>query len=118
MADTPSTPTEDVREILLNALEVEMATLKAAVGFWRQWTEYVADYVKTTGSSLRTIRNSNADMRQVLLEAVDASRRTARLMTELPRKAAQDFLRELEALEAGKASPRKGPAKRRARAKP
>jgi hypothetical protein len=54
----------------------------------------------------------------VLLEAVDASRETARLMTELPKKAAEDFLSELEAIERHKKSASRPPPKRRARAKP
>ncbi len=118
MAKTESNTSEDVREVLINALEVELAVLKSAVSFWRQWIEHTSNYVKTTGMNLSSIRSSNKDLKQVLLEAVDASRETARLMTELPKKAAEDFLSELEAIERHKKSASRPPPKRRARAKP
>jgi hypothetical protein len=118
MAKTESSKSEDVREILINAIEVELAVLKAAVSFWRLWTEHTSNYVKTTGMNLSSIRSSNKNIKQVLLEAVDASRETARLMTELPKKAAEDFLTELAAIERQKATAGRPSAKRRARAKP
>jgi hypothetical protein len=117
MAKTESSKSEDVREILINAIEVELAVLKAAVSFWRLWIEHTSNYVKTTGMNLSSIRSSDKNIKQVLLEAVDASRETARLMTELPKKAAEDFLTELAAIERQRA-PGRPPAKRRARAKP
>jgi len=118
MAQSKSNKSEDVREVLINAIEVELAVLKAAVSFWRQWIEHTSKYVKTAGMNLSSIRSSNKDINQVLLEAVDSSRETARLMTELPKKAAEDFLRQLDAIERQKAKSERPAAKRRARAKP
>jgi hypothetical protein len=119
MAQTESSRIDDVREVLINAVEVELAALNAAVSFWRQWVNHTSDYVTATTRSLGSIRSADKDVNQVLLEMVDASRQTARTMTELPRKAAEDFLRELEAVQRTTAPSGTRPAaKRRARTKP
>jgi hypothetical protein len=110
--------TDDVREILLNAIEVELAALKAAVGFWREWIEHSSKYIEITSKSLSAIRSAKDDPKRVLLEAVDASREAMRAMTDLPRKAAEDFLHELEALQTPKSASGSSTAKRRARVKP
>jgi hypothetical protein len=117
MAKTDSIKSEDVREVLINAVEVELAALKAAVGFWTQWIELTSKFVKTTGANLSSIRSSSKNANHVLLEAVDASRETARLMTELPKRAAEDFLSELDAIEHRRAGLERPPPKRRGRAK-
>jgi len=118
MAQSVSSRTDDVREVLINAVEVELAALKAAVSFWKQWIEHTSKYVKTTSKTLSTIRTTNKDIKEVLLEVVDAGRETMRLMTELPRKSAEGFLRELDAFDQKRAAPARPRAKRRARAKP
>jgi len=68
--------------------------------------------------NLSSIRSNGNDPNQVLMEVVDASRATARLMTELPKKAADAFLSELDAIERRRPASSKPSAKRRARAKP
>ena len=117
MNQTESTRIDDVRDVLINAVEVELAGLNAAISFWRQWVNHTSDYVTATTRTLSSIRSADKDLNQVLLEVVDASRETARAMTELPRKAAEDFLRELEAVQSAKAPGPRPAAKRRARAK-
>jgi hypothetical protein len=109
---------EDARDVLINAIEVELAVMNAAVSFWRQWIEHTSNYVKIAGMNLSSMRSNGKDANQVLMEVVDASRETARLMTELPKKAADTFLSELDAIERRRGASTKPSAKRRARAKP
>jgi len=138
MAQSNAKQYDEIREVLINAVEVELAAARAAVSFMREWAEQTSQYVKTASKSLSTIRSENKDASQVLLEVVDASRETLRTMTELPRKAAERFVRELDAVEQKRPAPvkRRAPkeavetpvskekpaaaraAKRRARAKP
>jgi hypothetical protein len=144
MVQKDSRQTDEVREVLINAIEVELVTLKAAVSFWTEWIERTSEYVKTATESLSTIRSADKDAGQVLLEVVDASRESVRAMTELPRNAAVSFIQELDELEqkkkagakkagrkkgarkkatttrktAAKAKAKKRPAQRRARVKP
>jgi hypothetical protein len=123
MVQKDSRQTDEVREVLINAIEVELVTLKAAVSFWTEWIERTSEYVKTATESLSTIRSADKDAGQVLLEVVDASRESVRAMTELPRNAAVSFIQELDELEqkkkagAKKAGAKKAGAKKGARKK-
>src|SRR6266849_7801136 len=103
MAQNGSGRTDDVREILINVVEVELAALRAAVSFWQHWIEHTSNYVKTTSEALGTMRSTGKTFDQVLLEVVDAGRETMRLMTDVPRKSAEDFLRDLEVVSQKKA---------------
>jgi hypothetical protein len=135
-----------IREVLINAVEVELAALRTSVYFWRQWIAQTSEHIRSTAMCLSTIRSKDRDASQVLLELVDSSRERMRTLTELPRNAAVQFIRELDVLEekkrfrgrtesateapgargarteaaegAGKARKRKRVATRRARAKP
>jgi hypothetical protein len=118
MAQRRSDKTDDIREVLINAVEVELAMLKAGISFWSQWVEQTSRFVKSSSKSLSTIRSGKKDANQVLLELVDSSRETMRTVTELPRSAAEGFLRELDVFEREKSRPARPAAKRRARAKP
>ena len=118
MAQRDSDKTDDIREVLINAVEVELAMLKAGVSFWSQWVEQTSRFVKSASRSLSTIRAGKKDANQVLLELVDSSREAARTVTELPRNAAEAFLRELDVFESKKSRSARPTAKRRARAKP
>lgn len=118
MAQRNSDNTGDIKEVLINAVEVELAMLKAGVSFWSQWVEQTSKFVKSASRSLSTIRSGKKDANQLLLELVDSSREAARNVTELPRSAAEGFLRELDVLEREKSKPARPAAKRRARAKP
>ena len=117
MDDTDSSRSEETREVLINALEVQLAAMSAAVGFWREWMERTSEFVKTTSKTLTTIREANKDANQVLMEVVDASREGMRVMTELPRNAAERFIKELDEIEKKKKVATKTPAGKRA-AKP
>lgn len=117
MARNANSQIDDVREVLIDAVEVELAALKGAAVFWQEWIEQTSAYVKTASQSLAAIRSSDRDAGQVLLELTDANREAMRRMTELPRKMAERYLSELSGSKPGK-PPRARTAKRRARAKP
>ncbi len=131
MADPETNRQQEIQEVLVNALEVQLAALKASIGFWREWIERTSAFVKTATQTLGAIRSRDKNAKQVLLEMVDESRESMRAMTELPRNAAARFIRELDEMEkkrkAGKGGRPRGKArgaaaparpKRRVRAKP
>lgn len=104
----------DVREVLIDAVEVQLAAIKAAVSFWAEWAERTSGFVTTAAKSLDAMRASDKNPRDVLLEVIDVGRESMRTMTELPRQAATRFIDELEGI-AGKrqtrhARARKSPA--------
>jgi hypothetical protein len=127
MADPVPNREEQIREVLINAVEVQLAALKAGASFWKEWMERTSAFVKTATKTLSAIRSQDKDAGQLLLEVVDQGRESMRTMTELPRNAATRFIEELDELERKrKAGPGKGPRavrptpppRRRARVKP
>lgn len=138
MAPPESDRNAEVREVLIDAVEVQLAAIKAAVSFWAEWAERASGFVSTAARSLDAMRAPDKNPRDVLLEVIDVGRESMRTMTELPRHAATRFIDELEEIagkrqtrhaRAPKSSPSNGPApaappkagrapRRRARVKP
>jgi hypothetical protein len=106
MAPAKGTREEELRQLLTDAIEVQLAAFKAGIGFWREWVEQTSAFVKSASSSLRTINSEGHEPKEVLLEVVDAGRASIRSMTELPRHTASRFIDELDEIR----SKKKGPA--------
>jgi hypothetical protein len=96
----------EVREVLIDAVEVQLAAIKAAVSFWAEWAERTSGFVSTAAKSLDAMRSPDKNPRDVLLEVIDVGRESMRTMTELPRHAASRFIDELEGI-AGKRQTRR-----------
>jgi hypothetical protein len=109
MTQTPDRE-NDVRTVLIEAVEVQLAALKAAMTFWGEWIERTSAFVKTATRDLDAARSAKKTD-QVLLELVDAGREGMRTLTELPRHAAEQFVRDLDEI-AAKGRARTGPASR------
>ena len=122
MAEAQPNREEQIREVLMNAVEVQLAALKAGAGFWKEWMERTSAFVKTATKTLSSILSQDKEAGHLLLEIVDQARESMRTMTELPRNAAARFIQELDELEKKrKAGPVGGPhgkATRSRRAKP
>jgi len=101
MAPTESDREHEVREVLIDAVEVQLAALKAAVSFWVEWVERTSGFVTSATRSLDAMRSADKGARDVLLEVIDVGRESMRTMTELPKNAASRFIDELEEI-AGK----------------
>jgi hypothetical protein len=91
---------EDLRRLLQDAIEVQLAALKAGISFWTEWIEQTSAFVQTATTSLANISSEDAKTRDVLLELVDAGRASVRSMTEIPRNTANKFIEELDKLAA------------------
>lgn len=95
MASIPSDRDQDIREVLIDAAEVQLAALRAAVTFWAAWAERTSTLVATATRKLEAMRAGEAEPGDVVLEVVDVGRETLRTMTELPQSAASRFIDEL-----------------------
>jgi len=104
MAPAKGTREEELRQLLTDAIEVQLAAFKAGIGFWREWVEQTSEFVKSASSSLRTINSEGHEPKEVLLEVVDAGRASIRSMTELPRHTASRFIEELDAIKKKKST--------------
>ncbi len=107
MADT-SRETQ-VREVLIEAVEVQLAALKAAITFWSDWIDRTSGFVKAATIGLESARAADKSSGQILLEMVDAGRESMRTLTDLPRNAAAQFVRDLDEI-AARRKPRRGSA--------
>ena len=114
MAPTKKSREEELRELLTDAIEVQLAALKAGIGFWSEWIEETSSFVQSASKTLTDI-NSSDEPKEVLLELVDAGRASVRSMTELPRHTATRFIEALDEFEAKKAAKKKPTAKKAAK---
>jgi hypothetical protein len=89
-----------VREVLIEAVEVQLAALKAAIMFWSDWVDRTSGFVKAATSRLESARAAEKNSGQILLEMVDAGRESMRTLSDLPRNAAAQFVRDLDEIAA------------------
>lgn len=117
---TTSRETE-LQEILMNAVEVQLAAFKAGIDFWVNWTEHATKFSEESIRRLNEIQSNPAESNRLLLEITDVSRETLRAMTNLPRHTAESFIGELDNFEHARKSSKKArprpKAKRSVRAK-
>jgi hypothetical protein len=96
---TEPTREEDLRRLLTDAIEVQLAALKAGISFWSEWIEQTSAFVQSATKTLSGINAEEQQAKDVLLELVDAGRASVRSMTEIPRHTAIRFVEELDRLE-------------------
>jgi hypothetical protein len=99
MTPAESSREEDLRRLLTDAIEVQLAALRAGISFWSEWIEQTSAFVQSATRSLSTINAEDQQAKDVLLELVDAGRASVRSMTEIPRHTATRFIEELDRLE-------------------
>jgi len=104
MADPETTREEELRRLLTDAIEVQLAALKAGISFWTEWIEQTSSFVNSATKTLSSINLEEPQAKDLLLELVDAGRASARSMTEIPRHTATKFLEELDRLAEKKAA--------------
>lgn len=104
MPDTEPTRDEDLRLLLTDAIEVQLAGLKAGISFWTEWIEHTTTFVQSATKTLTSINTDDPKSRDVVLELLDAGRASVRSLTEIPRNTASHFIAELDKFAAQKAS--------------
>jgi hypothetical protein len=103
---------EDLRRLLTDAIEVQLAALKAGISFWTEWIEQTGEFVNSATRALASINAEDQQAKDVLLELVDAGRASMRSLTEIPRHSALRFIEELDRV---KQETSEQPAKRTSR---
>lgn len=126
MAGPDNTRDEDLSQLLTEAIEVQLAALRAGIGFWSEWIERTTEFVQSATRTLSEITSEEQEAKDLLLELVDAGRASVRGMTEIPRNTATRFVEELDRMrderEAAapkkkKSASKKSPAKKKTAAK-
>lgn len=120
MPDTQLSREEDLRQLLTDAVEVQLAALRAGISFWSDWVEETSEFVQSATTTLSKIKAEKQQAKDVLLELVDAGRASVRKMTDIPRQTANRFIEELDKLEQSQpapVAPAPGPAAKKAKRK-
>jgi hypothetical protein len=115
MADDAETREDDLRQLLTDAVEVQLAALSAGVAFWTDWITQTSEFVQSATKTLASITSADHQTKDSILELVDAGRASLRAMTEIPRNTATRFIEELDKLHAEVAP---APAAKSAKATP
>jgi hypothetical protein len=96
MPDTPQSREDDLRQLLTDAIEVQLAALKAGISFWTDWIEQTSEFVQSATKTLSSINSTDHQTKDSILELIDAGRASLRSMTEIPRNTATKFIEELD----------------------
>ncbi len=113
MPNTDANREDDLRQLLTDAVEVQLAALKAGISFWSEWIEHTSTFVQSATEALSSITTEDPKSRDVVLELLDAGRASLRSLTEIPKHTATHFVAELDRLAAQRAAaPRATAAKR------
>ncbi len=96
MPDDATTREEDLRQLLTDAIEVQLAALSAGVGFWTDWITQTSEFINSATKTLASINAPDHQTKDSILELVDAGRASLRAMTEIPRNTATRFIEELD----------------------
>lgn len=110
MAGTDDSREEDLRRLLTDAVEVQLAALRAGISFWSEWIDQTTEFVQEATATLSRIASDDQEAKDVLLELVDAGRASVRGLTEIPRHTAARFIEELDRFEEAKATAAKSKA--------
>jgi len=122
MATPGSGRDDEIRGLLINALEVQLAAFRAGIRFWEGWIGEASKFVNSATDKLHALENRGTAPRDTLLEVVDAARGSIRSMMELPGDSASHFIEELEritkrgpaAASGARGARKKRPARKRA----
>lgn len=122
MPKKDSTPDTEIQELLIEALEIQLAAFKSGIEFWTAWAEQATKFSEDAVRRLAELKSDSPGSSQIILEATDISREALRAMTSLPRRTAESFIEQLDEMEAArrpakKSRPKPKP-KRSVRVKP
>lgn len=105
MPTDAQTREEDLRQLLTDAIEVQLAALKAGISFWTEWIEQTSEFVQSATKTLSNINSEDHQTKDSVLELIDAGRASLRSLTEIPRHTATKFIEELDKIQQETNSP-------------
>jgi hypothetical protein len=97
---------DDVRSIMVETARLQVASLKAAITFWRGWVERASEFAESTSADLVRVADLSRTDGEAIGRLSDSAKTFVRRLSELPELAADAFKHELKA---------QGPAPRGAR---
>ena len=82
MTTNKSTRQSDAEDLLMEAIEVQLAALRAGIEFWSTWVEQSTKFSEEAIKRLTEIKANPAESSRLLLEITDSSRESLRAMRQ------------------------------------
>ena len=113
MAVNQSSKSSGIENILMDTVEIQLATFNAGIKFWSQWVVQTTQLSKTLEKKLDTFKKKPNKPADVLVEITETSREYLRKMSGLPKDVARKFINEV-----GRLQKKRHPVKKKTSAKP
>lgn len=88
----------DLRDFLINMVEMEATALRVGVTYWSKWATHVASYTDAMTELLVRMMRDPWESREMIPEAMNAYKKYLRDLAALPGQAVVDFNLELESI--------------------
>jgi hypothetical protein len=107
----------DIRDLMIDAAEVQLAATKAGIAFWSSWLGEAGRFSQATEACVRSLRANESDA-QAALDLATAGQAYLRAMMGLPEQAARVFSDELASFANRRGATGARSRRRSAKAKP
>jgi hypothetical protein len=102
---------KQVRDVMVEAAQIQLASTTSAVKFWASWAEATGKFTEDVSQELARIADEGTTSDDILVRFADLNRRYLRELSELPQAVASQFSSDLEKFK------KKGPRTRVAKVK-
>jgi hypothetical protein len=107
----PDDQNKQVRDVMIEAAQMQLASTTAAVKFWASWAEATSKFTQNISQELARITDEGTASDDVVVRLADLNLQYLRELSELPKAAATQFSSDLEKFK------QKGPRQRVAKVK-
>lgn len=95
MGKKSSDRSDEIRAIMIETLEVQLAALRSGITFWTEWANRTSEYTEVASRGLSDINTHPEDTDRVLSEIIEAGSTYFRKMNEIPQASFSKFTDEL-----------------------
>ena len=99
MAVKQSSKSSGIEDIIMDTVEIQLATFNAGIEFWSQWVVQTTQLSKTLEKKLDTFKKNPDKPADVLVEITETSREYLRKMNGLPKDVSRKFINEVDRLQ-------------------
>jgi len=91
-----SNRSDELRAIVVECVQIQLASLNAGIEFWRGWVDRASEFAQSAARDLKHLTDSKTDLNLVVGRLTDTTRSYLRRITELPDVTAAKFNQELK----------------------
>jgi hypothetical protein len=91
----PDDQNKQVRDVMVEAAQMQLASTTAAVKFWTSWAEATSKFTQNVSQELARIADEGNASDDVVVRLADLNHQYLRELSDLPNAAATQFSRDL-----------------------